>query len=428
MTSAVIGSTPFNQQRGETMRRRYRARLHFALACAAGLMAAAGGLHAQPKDVEIAIIDGLTGPFSANGSRVIKGAEMAAEEINAAGGIKSLGGARIKLIIADAGARPDDASNAAQRVIASNPDIVGGAGAYISSQQLAITEIAERAGIPWLVQGSADQLTGRGFKYVFATNMPSGQATAAVLPLMEEFAKLSVGTGLKDVAILAVNTPGTIAVADGVEAALKAKGINVVAKEVFAIQLADGSVIAQRVRRARPGFIFFSTAIAPDTKTILSSLAQVGISPKNIPFFIYGGGAFDPEMLNLMSKEGLEGTAVFTNIWPTKKSGDLEARWKQRANLPWMTFDPAFGYGHVHVLKEALERAGSTDRSKVADALRSMKIESGPAVAALNGPVSFDTKGARVDPPSLLLQWQNGAPIVVFPTDVAVAPPLKTAP
>jgi ABC-type branched-subunit amino acid transport system substrate-binding protein len=174
---------------------------------------------------------------------------------------------------------------------------------------------------------------------------------------MEQLAKLSSGANLKDVAILAVNTPGTIATADGVEAALKAKGVNIVAKEVFAIQLADGSVIAQRLRRPRPGFIFFSTAIAPDTKTILTALAQVGITPKNTPFFIYGGGAFDPEMLNLMPKEGLEGTAVFTNVWPTKKSGDLEARWKQRSNLPRMTLDTAFGYGHIYVMKEAHARA-----------------------------------------------------------------------
>ena len=77
------------------MRRTFTTPLQFVFACLAGLMVATGGLHAQPKEVEIAIIDGLTGPYSANGSRVIKGAEMAAEEINAAGGIKSLGGAKI---------------------------------------------------------------------------------------------------------------------------------------------------------------------------------------------------------------------------------------------------------------------------------------------------------------------------------------------
>ena len=406
------------------MKKTHKLTLQLAVAALAALSAAAPSL-AQQREVEIAIIEATTGPWSVNGSRVIKGAEMAVEEINASGGIKALGGAKIKLIVADAGARPDDAANAAQRIISSNPNIVGGAGAYISSQALAITEITERAAIPWLFGGSADQLTGRGFKNVFATNMPAGQVTPRILPVMEQFALLSSGASLKDVAIVAVNTPGTIAVADGVEAALKAKGVNVVAKEVFAIQLADGTAIAQRVRRARPSMVFFSTAIAPDAKTILTSLAQVGITPKNTPIFLYGGGAFDPEMLNLMSKEALEGTAVFANIWPTKKSGDLEARWKQRTGQPWMTFDPAFGYGHVYVLKEALERAGSTDRAKISDAMHRMKIESGPVVAALNGPVSFDAKGVRVDPPALLLQWQSGVPVVVYPADVARAAPLK---
>ena len=410
------------------MRRTRTTSLQFAIAALAGILAPTAALHAQPKEVEIAIVESMTGPWSVNGGRVIKGAEMAAEEINATGGIKALGGAKVKLIIADAGARPDDASNAAQRVIASNPNIVGGAGAYISSQALAITEITERSGIPWLFGGSADQLTGRGFKYVFGTNMPAGQVSEKVFPFLEHYAKLSSGANLKDVAILAVNTPGTIAVADGVEAALKEKGVNVVAKEVFAIQLADGSVIAQRLRRAKPSFIFFSTAIAPDTKTILIALSQVGITPKNTPIFIYGGGAFDPEMLNLMPKEGLEGLAVYTNVWPTKKSGDLEARWKQKTGQPWMTFDPLYGYGHVYLLKEAVERAGSIDRTKVAGALHTMKIESGPAAMALNGPVAFDAKGVRVNPPALLLQWQNGVPLAVYPPDVALAAPLKATP
>lgn len=405
------------------MKRRSGLTLRAALALLAGATLAPAALHAQQKEVEIAIIDAMTGPWAANGTSVIKGAQMAVEEINAAGGIKSLGGAKLKLIEADSGARPDDASNAAQRVIANNPNLSGGIGAYISSQQLAITEISERAGIPWMVQGSTDQLTSRGFKNVFATNMPSGIVAPRIVPLMEQFYS-SIGP-LKDVAIIAVNTPGTIGVADGVENILKSKGVNIVAKEVFAIQLADGSATAQKIRRARPSFIFFSTAIAPDTKTILTSLAQVGITPKNTPIFLYGGGAFDPDMLNLMSKESLEGLTVFTVVWPTKKSGDLEQRWIQRTKLPWMTFDPAYGYGHVYVLKEAIEKAGSADKTKVAEALRTLNLQSGPAVAALTGPVSFGENGLRKDFPMILLQWQNGKPVVVYPSDVAVAAPLK---
>src|SRR5207248_5943996 len=95
-------NTALQSTKEKAVRRMSKTPLQLAFGCLAGLMVAAGPLQAQQKDVEIAIIDGLTGPYSANGSRVIKGAEMAAEEINAAGGIKSLGGAKIKLVIADA--------------------------------------------------------------------------------------------------------------------------------------------------------------------------------------------------------------------------------------------------------------------------------------------------------------------------------------
>lgn len=403
-----------------------RTRRSFALAlAAAGIISF--GAQAQQPDVEIAVIDSLSGPWSANGSNVVKGAELAAEEINAAGGIKALGGAKIKLVIADSAASPDDARAAAQRTLATNPNIVAGTGAYISSQQLAITEISERAGVPWLVMGSADQLTARGLKLIFGTNMPTGQATAKIFPLMEDFMANATGGKVQDVAIVVVNTPSTVAMADGVEALLKQKGVNVVAKEVFSIQLTDGSVIAQRLRRAKPQLVFFLTAIAPDTKTVLMGLNQVGITPSNTPILIYGGGAFDPDMLNLMSKENLEGLTVFSTVWPTKKSAALEARWKARSGQPWMTFDPAYGYGHIYLIKEAVERAGSTDRAKVAEALRTMKIDSGPAVVALNGPVSFEASGRRVDPPVLLLQWQKGAPLTIYPADEALAKPNKVA-
>jgi branched-chain amino acid transport system substrate-binding protein len=302
-------------------------------------------LQAQPKEVEIAIIDGLTGPYSANGSRVIKGAEMAAEEINAAGGIKSLGGAKIKLVIADAGRVRTTRAPPRSGFIGSNPNIVGGAGAYISSQQLAITEITERAGIPWLVQGQRrsahrarlqvrvrhEHAERPGYR---AGGSDDGAAREAELRREPE----GCGHPRRQHSRHDCDRGRRRGGPQGERRERRRQGS-------FAIQLADGSVIAQRLRRARPAFIFFSTAIAPDTKTILTSLAQVGITPKNTPFFIYGGGAFDPEMLNLMPKEGLEGTAVFTNVWPTKKSGDLEARWKQRTGLPWMTFDPPSATG-----------------------------------------------------------------------------------
>ena len=72
------------------------------------------------------------------------GADLAVEDINARGGIKSLGGAKLNIIYADAGDSTEKAKNAAQRLVADNPDLVGGTGSWLSSFTLAVTEVTER--------------------------------------------------------------------------------------------------------------------------------------------------------------------------------------------------------------------------------------------------------------------------------------------
>ena len=71
----------------------------------------------------------------------IWGAETAADEINAAGGIKAMGGAKVELVPIDAGDSAEKAKNAAQRLVAQEPDVVGGMGAWLSTFTLAITEV-----------------------------------------------------------------------------------------------------------------------------------------------------------------------------------------------------------------------------------------------------------------------------------------------
>src|SRR5437016_7796868 len=117
------------------------------LALAAAL-AAPGPAAAQQKEVEIAMIVPLSGPWARQGVLERFGAEMAIDDINKSGGIKSLGGAKMKLIISDAGDSAEKAKNAAQRLVAQQPDVVGGFGAWLSSVTLAVTEVPERAHLP----------------------------------------------------------------------------------------------------------------------------------------------------------------------------------------------------------------------------------------------------------------------------------------
>jgi len=75
------------------------------------------------------------------------------------------------------------------------------------------------------------------------------------------------------------------------------------------------------------------------------------------------------------------------------------------------------------ILKEAIERAGAADRIKVADAIRTMNLTTGPAALSFPGPIRFDENGRRQDVPMIFAQWQNGVPVTVFPPELALAKP-----
>jgi branched-chain amino acid transport system substrate-binding protein len=90
-------------------------------------------VQAQSKNARIAVIVPLSGPWARQGMLVKFGAETAIDEINAAGGIKALGGVKLGLIAIDAGNSAEKAKSAAQRLVAQEPDVVGGMGAWLST-------------------------------------------------------------------------------------------------------------------------------------------------------------------------------------------------------------------------------------------------------------------------------------------------------
>ena len=134
------------------------------------------------------------------------GAEMAIEHINAQGGIKALGGAKLKLVVLDCGDTTEKAKNAAQRMVAQEPDLVAATGSYLSSFTLAVTEVTERAELPVLTLSYSDLITERGFKYIFQTAATASRQSELGLPTLMKLAESASGKKPKTVAILMDNT------------------------------------------------------------------------------------------------------------------------------------------------------------------------------------------------------------------------------
>ena len=89
---------------------------------------------------------------------------------------------------------------------------------------------------------------------------------------------------------------------------------------------------------------------------------------------------------------------------------------------PWMTQNPLCAFGHIWLLKEALELAPTVDSVAVNNALHTMDITTGASDYFAGGRVRFDATGTRIDAGILVIQWQNGKAVTVYPDDAAMAP------
>jgi branched-chain amino acid transport system substrate-binding protein len=120
---------------------------------------------AQSPAVNIGVIQPLSGANAQFGINCRNGIELVTDAINAAGGIKALGGAKINLVVSDATSNPSLAPTVAQCLITQN-ELTAVLGAFASSLTLAISEVTARADIPFLL-AFADEITGRGLESVF---------------------------------------------------------------------------------------------------------------------------------------------------------------------------------------------------------------------------------------------------------------------
>lgn len=392
------------------------------LALAAGLGAPA--LAQAPSEVEVGLIVPLSGIYARPGQVMRMGAELAIEDVNAQGGIKALGGAKLKLVLVDSGDSTEKAKNAAQRMVAEQKNLVAASGAYLSSFTLAVTEVTERAQVPVLTLSYSDLITSRGFKYVFQTSATAASQAEQALPVVIELAKRATGQSPKTVAIVTDNTAASVASVKPMrEGLLKKLGMDLVVDETFTPPLADATPLVQRIRAARPDLVFFLPTVISDAKLMLEKLNEFGMGQGKVPLISFGIAIAEPDLLKTMNPSLLEGVMTCVGNWGSKGHEDLIKRVKERFNEPWMTQNAISTYGDVWIIKEALEAAKKADKEAVAQALRTMNMDGGPVKYFPGGRMQFDEAGRRVGAGLTIVQWRNGIPSTVSPANLALAEP-----
>jgi branched-chain amino acid transport system substrate-binding protein len=355
----------------------------------------------------------LTGAWSEEGQNCLKGLTLGVEDVNNAGGIKAMGGAKLKVAPADTSS--DDPAQAADSV---RRLVEGGAtalvGSYLSSLTLTSSTAAEQARVPMISQSFVDQLTQRGYKYYFQLPPKSstfGNASADGIVAMAKDA----GLRLETAAVIGSDDASSKAQSAAVADRSKALGIQVLVNELYPPSIADMSPLVSKVRAAKPDIVFFAGPVQP-TVLFVRTLRSLGDrTPVN---GIGGGGILDvsfPQSLGSAS-DGVFALCAWS--WDLRLPGvpSVVKRYNARYKVPFMPQEAGESYVAAWIIAAALERAKANDPQKIRDAIANLSFTGNDRVAELwpGRRLKFDATGLATNYP-LTVEYKGGKPHIVWP-------------
>jgi branched-chain amino acid transport system substrate-binding protein len=345
---------------------------------------------AQPKVVKVGNILPLSGPSASVGQQNKNSQDMAIEEINAAGGIKSLGGAKIVMFYADSESKPDKGVAEAERLI--NTEKVNVlTGCWNSAVTYPTTAVAERYGIPFIVPVSvADKITDQGFKTVFRIAAKDSWWTRDQFVFLSDLQK-EFNKKVSTLAFVYENGDWGKGFASGWNKLAEQGGYKVVMDEPYPSTATDMSPLVQKIKRANPDVLLL-VSNAADAILITNTMAEYKVKPKAI--IASGGGHADPSFLKAAGKNA---QYIFDIVeWETdvNKHGAKEANEKFKSKYGYnLAGESVDGYIAMYVMADALERAKSLDPKAIRDALAKTKLAKGPGMIVGYDAVEFDATG-----------------------------------
>ncbi len=259
-------------------------RSRLALILTLGLLVVALSAFAAPKQLVVGCLEPLTGSYAVFGTEAKIGMEIAIQHINAAGGIKSLGGATLKLVAEDCGESPDTAKLSAESLISKNKPVAI-LGLYISRLTIPVSEVTDRNKVILVADALADNLTQIGRRYLFRPSANAGQYGASAVEFVVDIAKKK-GVAVNRIAVINEDSSFGHSVAMGaVNAALKNK-LTIVYQKEYPYDLSDATAIVSDIVAAKPDVVFHCPYFM-DAILFAKTIREGGRMPK----FMAGMGA-----------------------------------------------------------------------------------------------------------------------------------------
>lgn len=376
-------------------------------------------VRAQAPAIKVGILQPVTGALAYDGQQGQIGAEAAIKAINDAGGIKALGGAKLEMVFGDARSTPEGGTAEVERMQAEG--VVAIVGGFASPICLAASQAAARYDLPYIVDvGVADSIVTRGLKNTFRFGPGFGMVTKTAL---ENLAKLNDAAGKPAKTVVLVHEDGLFGsgLAKLMQAELPKLGFEVLDTIAHPTPARDMSNIALQIRSKNPDLVIPSSYYG-EFALLARTMQQQRIRPKGIYAVLNGAAS------NYRFVKEFNDAAQFVmdcNHWHDPRKPVAEALRKQvEASGKFWTYNIPMNYSCVGLLADAIERAGSTDKAKLTEALASSTY-AGHIMPY--GPTKF-VNGQNQGGAPVNTQIQGAEIKVIFPADFADAKPIFPRP
>lgn len=342
---------------------------------AAGLITLAAPAHAHAADIQLGVAQALSGAAAQYGIAIRNGFQLAADQINAAGGVN---GNKIHLVVEDEQGKKEEAINVYKKLIFQDKVLMV-FGPTLSNSAAAVNPIAQGAKVVnFGTSHTADGITAVG-EYIFRNALMEADVLPTTLRVAVQKA------GIKKVAVLYGNDDVfTKSGYDNFRKALDDQKIPVVATETFAKGDVDFKAQLTKIKAANPDAIVLSALLA-EGAPIMVQARQLGI---NVPF-IGGNGMNSVKVFELA--KGASDNLFLGSPWSASNATPANTAfikaYTARFGNPPDQF-AAQGFDALHIVAAALRKVKLTgdlaaDRSALAQALPAVKLD------GVTGPFQF---------------------------------------
>ena len=367
-------------------------------------------------DIKVGILLPLSGAIAPIGQNNRRGHALAIEEVNAAGGIRSMGGAKLIMIDGDTQGKPEIGIQETEKLAAQG--VVAILGAYQSNVTFPTTQIAEKTGVPYIDPVAiADTITeGRNFKYTFKVAPKASWYARDQLNFIKWVGEKS-GKPIKKIVLMYEDTLFGQSTSKGQEASAKELGVEVLEKIAYPAQTPDMTPTISKVKQLAPDALLLVSYIA-DAVLITKTMKELGV---DVPIIGTSAGHIDPAYIANLGP--LAENSFTVGEWnpDLKKPGaaQIAERFQAKFGVP-MNGHAAETYMSTMVLVDALERAGSADRDNLRDALSKTSICGERNILPYDC-IKFDPSGQSPQGQLTMLQIQGGKFVSVWPSEIAAA-------